>query len=295
MFKEDNYCANHQNSKFLFYCFDDKLYLCEECFREHKSHNVEIKADIKKVFNFVQSLKKSNSKNIKKNYEDIEKNLLALKEKIEGLLSEVKKISEKFKDNEEIKIQDDIINIKFEEFENLLTCINVKSKAHEISDNCIEFLNKINSNFQIIPYDFKYINKEVSVVNNSEIYRDFTIDILLGKSTRYAYTLFNQNKEHFLIVDLNKKYYLNSIRIQVDKNDCTLKNFIVYIKETNDDNENWLKVNDFIRKKENEDNHFQSFNIGYFCRQVKFIFKDAWGTNNGNYILINKIDFEVGE
>ena len=126
MFKEDNYCANHQNSKFLFYCFDDKLYLCEECFREHKSHNVEIKADIKKVCNFVQSLKKTNSKNIKKNYEDIEKNLLALKEKIEGLLSEVKKISEKFKDNEEIKIQDDIINIKFEEFENLLTCINVK-------------------------------------------------------------------------------------------------------------------------------------------------------------------------
>ena len=108
MFKEDNYCANHQNSKFLFYCFDDKLYLCEECFREHKSHNVEIKADIKKVCNFVQSLKKTNSKNIKKNYEDIEKNLLALKEEIKGLLSEVKKISEKFKDNEEIKIQDDI-------------------------------------------------------------------------------------------------------------------------------------------------------------------------------------------
>ena len=48
MFKEGINCINHKDSKFLFYCFDDKSYLCEECFREHKSHNLEIKSDIKK-------------------------------------------------------------------------------------------------------------------------------------------------------------------------------------------------------------------------------------------------------
>ena len=67
MFKEENNCVNHQNNKFLFYCFDDKSYLCEECFREHKSHNVEIKEDIKKVLDFIKILNKSDSNDIKKN------------------------------------------------------------------------------------------------------------------------------------------------------------------------------------------------------------------------------------
>lgn len=98
-----------------------------------------------------------------------------------------------------------------------------------------------------------------------------------------------------MIVDLNKKYYLKSIRIQVTNDDCSLKNFTVFIKETNNDNENWLKVNKFTRKRETENNQFQSFDIGFFCKQIKFVFIDAWGIKNGNYILIKSIDFEVGE
>ena len=109
------------------------------------------------------------------------------------------------------------------------------------------------------------------------------------------YTLFDQNKEHFLILDLNKKYFLKSIRIQVTTNDCSLKNFIVFIKETNNENENWLKIDKFIRKRETQDNQYESFEIGFFCRQVKFVFIDAWGIKDGNYILIKTIDFEVGE
>lgn len=95
-------------------------------------------------------------------------------------------------------------------------------------------------------------------------------------------------------MDLNKRYYLNSIRIQVTSYDCSLKNFIVYRRETNDDKENWLKIGEFIKKRETQD-EFESFDIGFFCRQIKFVFIDAWGTKNGNYILIKKIDFEVGE
>ena len=296
MFKEDINCINHKDSKFLFYCFDDKSYLCEECFREHKSHNVEIKTDIKKVSDFVELLKKSNSKNIKKIYEDIEKKLKNLKEKIEQILLEIQKLSEKFKGNEEIKIPDDISNIKFEEFENFLNCINVKSKTIDISKGSISFLNKIQNNLQgfIIPTNFKYINKEVSIIKNSSIYSTYSIDILLGKSSAAQYTLFDKSNNHFLIVDLNKKYYLNSIRIQVTSNDCCLKNFVVYIKERVE-GENWIKVNDFIRKRENQNDQYQSFNIGYYCKQIKFLFVDTWGIKDGNYILIKRIDFEVGE
>ena len=45
MFKENSTFANHKESKFSFYCFDDKSYLCDECFREHKDHKIEIKSD----------------------------------------------------------------------------------------------------------------------------------------------------------------------------------------------------------------------------------------------------------
>ena len=50
-----------------------------------------------------------------------------LKEKIEQILSEIQKLSEKFKESEEIKIPDDISSIKFEEFENYLKCIDIIS------------------------------------------------------------------------------------------------------------------------------------------------------------------------
>lgn len=296
MFKENNNCVNHKDSKFLFYCFDDKSYLCEKCFREHKSHNVEIREDIKKVSDYIKYLRKTDSKIIKKSYEDIEKNLKDLKDKIEQILLEIKKLTVTMKDFEKNKTPDDFENIKHEEFESLLNCINIRSKAFNIVNSSLPFLNKITKNL-IIHSNLKYINKEVSIVSNSQIYDNFSVDILLGKSNSYPYTLFDlsQNKNHFLIVDLNQNYYLNSIRIQVTTNDCCLKNFTVNIKETNDENENWVKVGDFIRKREDQNDQYQSFEIGHYCRQIKFLFIDPWGTKDGNYILIKRIDFEVGE
>ena len=297
MIKENNNCKNHIDEQYLFYCFDDKSFLCEECFRAHRSHKIEIRADLKKVSDFIQLLKQSNFKNIKSIYENIEKKLKELKDEFEKLLLEVQKLSGTFKDNEEIKMPDDINNMKYEDFENFFNCIEIKSKVKNIPLKGISFLNKINNDLKLLflPTNFKYINKEVSVINNSKVYSNFTVDILLGKSTQNSYCLFDQNKEHFLILDLNKKYFLKSIRIQVTKDDCSLKNFIVFIKETNSDNENWLKIDKFIKKRETQNNQYETFEIGFFCRQVKFIFIDAWGINSGNYILIKTIDFEVGE
>ena len=114
-------------------------------------------------------------------------------------------------------MSDDINNMKYEDFENLLNCIEIKSKVNAISLKGISFLNKINNDLKEFnqPTNFKYINKEVLVINNSKVHSNYPVDILLGKSTQNAYTLFDQNKEHFLTLDLNKKYFLKSIRIQM--------------------------------------------------------------------------------
>ena len=217
-----------------------------------------------------------------------------IKEKIEQILSEIGKIVEKLRDIDNIKTPENIFNIKYDNFENLLNCIKINDKVNDIAKNSISFLNNLTKEFNNIPKNYKYINKEVSVVNHSNIYQDYIIDILLGKSSNQPYTLFNESRNHFLIVDLNKKYYLKSIRIQVSQFDCNLKNFVVYLKETNNENENWVKINKFIRKKE-QNEQYESFNIEHFCRQVKFDFIDSWGINDGNFILIKRIDFEVGE
>ena len=116
MIKDNTNCNKHIDSPFLFYCFDDKIFICEECFREHKSHKVEIKSDIKKVSDFIQFVKKSNTKNLKNIYEKIEKSLNGLKEEIEKLLSEIQKLSKNFKENEEIKTPKDISDLKHEEY-----------------------------------------------------------------------------------------------------------------------------------------------------------------------------------
>ena len=218
-----------------------------------------------------------------------------IKEKIEQILLEIGKIMEKLRDIDNIKTPEDIFNLKYANIENILNCININDKVNNIAKNSIEFLNNLTKEFNNIPTNYKYINKEVSVINHSNIHEGYIVDILLGKSTKYGYTLFKESRNHFLIVDLNKKYYLKSIRIQVSQNDCTLKNFVVYVKETNNEKENWIKIKEFIRKRENQDNQYETFNIEHFCRQVKFDFIDTWGTSDGNFILIKKIDFEVGE
>ena len=179
MIKDNNNCKNHKDEKYLFYCFDDKSFLCEECFRAHSSHKIEIRTDLKKVSDFIQLLKKSNFKNIKSFYENIEKKIKELKDEIEALLLEVQKLSGTFKDNEEIKIPDDINNMKYEDFENLFNCIEIKSKVSIISLKGISFLKKINNNLKefILPTNFKYINKEISVIKNSKVYGEFSVDI----------------------------------------------------------------------------------------------------------------------
>lgn len=159
MIKDNLNCKNHKNTKFLFYCFDDKSFLCEECFREHKSHKIEIRADIKKVSDFIQFLKKSDSNNIKSIYDDIEKTLKNLKDEIEKLILEVQKLSEKFQDNKGINTSEDIFEIKYENFENLLNCINIRTKVKDISIKGISIFNEINNKLKefIIPTNFKFI------------------------------------------------------------------------------------------------------------------------------------------
>ncbi len=41
-------CINHEKQNPNFFCFDDKKFLCDACFKEHRKHNIETISEIKK-------------------------------------------------------------------------------------------------------------------------------------------------------------------------------------------------------------------------------------------------------
>ena len=297
MINDNITCKNHDDKLFLFYCFDDKSYLCEECFREHRIHNIEIKADLKNVSNFISLIKISGVKDMKRFLENSEKSLKQLKDEAEQLLLEIHNLLEALNNMGENNNIKDISDIKFEDYKSLFNISNIKNKVNELSSKGTLILKKLKNNSKefIIPTKFKFINKEVKVLDNTETVKDYPVDILLGKSKKNQFTLFNILKQHYLCIDLNKKYYVNSIRIQTTTASCSLKYFDVLIKDTDSKTDNWIKINSFIKTREIKDNQYQSFDIGFFCRLIKFIFLDSWGLDNGSYILIKSIDFEVGE
>ena len=40
-------CFYNKDEDF-FYCFDDKIFICDKCFKEHKKHNLDLKSELKK-------------------------------------------------------------------------------------------------------------------------------------------------------------------------------------------------------------------------------------------------------
>ena len=113
---------------------------------------------------------------------------------------------------------------------------------------------------------------------------------MLGKSLG-DYSLSEGNRDHYIIFDLGKDYYLKSIRIKVDGYECTIKNFTVSVKEGN----GYTFIQKYIRDKYSDNKEFQEFNIEKEGRIFKFDLIDNWGSGGGNYILIKELQFYVGE
>ena len=70
-------CVNHKNESFNFYCFDDKQFLCDNCFKEHRKHNIEVKSELIKSDRIYKSLNKD--KPIKSKLEEIKSFLTDIK------------------------------------------------------------------------------------------------------------------------------------------------------------------------------------------------------------------------
>ena len=156
-------------------------------------------------------------------------------------------------------------------------------------------LNKLENNTKDLTFkknNFRWINNEVNIVNNSKVYDNCYPDILLGKNNSRPYYLSDGNRNHFIEFSFITNYFLKAIRISVDNYDCSLKNFKVEITSPLGTIEN---IGTFTRSKYIDNNGFQEFEINKGCKGIKLYLIDNWGEGGGNYILIKRIDFNVSE
>ena len=214
-------------------------------------------------------------------------------EQIEELKEEIKEIRNK---NEEIKEE----NIKIKEENSKIKEEN--SKIKEENSKIIEKNNEIelrlkkieinNLNQIIKKNNFHWINKEVNIIKHSEFLSGFEPEIMLGKVDYNPYSLTKGNKNHFIEFSFIKMYFLKSIKIKVDRFECSLKTFSVEIIDQNGNSDN---IGSFVRSKYQNNSNFQDFGINKECKGIKLNLIDNWGSYGGNFILISRIDFCVSD
>ena len=286
---EQKKCDNHPEIFIAFYCFDDNSFLCSKCFKDHKKHNIEIIDDLKDKDKIYKSLIAA-----KLNFTDYYTKIKLILEKVQqNMQKTLQFISTKLEDLKnsappsEIK---SIFSLSYKEYEHIgfITDLNSKIKSMSIKlDEAFRILRK-----QKEYINFRAINKEVKVIDNSKMLPDFPIDIIFERNNKQEYCLFDGANNHYMALDLGKVYFLKNIQIGITQHDCSLKEFIVLIKNKNDE---WEKVGKYICKPFNEKFGLQVFNIGKEAQFIKLELLNTWGIQSGNYLLIKKIFFEIAD
>ncbi len=290
-------CSNHPNLAFSFYCFDDKTFLCQKCFKLHKKHNIEIICDLKEKADFYSRTINTENFSFLEQYDEHKKALINIKNIIDEKITYIDKIITNLKEkNTELPSQNlDLIekkktlfDLNYSEYTELIEMLDLSEEIKKLSIK----VENLSNNMKLSRYNnLHFISSQVKVVNESITHDGYGTNILLGKENG-PYFLTEGNKNHYIIFDLGKKFYLKGIKITLHDFECTLKNFKISVM---DDNNNWKIVSSFICQPFDKEVNFQYFEIDVDTQIVKMDLIDNWGNGGGNYILIKRLYFEVGE
>ena len=282
-------CDNHKEINIAFYCFDDNSYLCSKCFKDHKKHNIEIVDDLKEKDKIYKSLLAAKL-NFSDYYAKIKKILEKVQSTIQQTIQSITKQMEGLNNSAPPGEVKSLFSLTYKEYEHI-------GYINELNVKLNDMLTKLEETTKILKrqneyINFRAINKEVEVIDKSKLLPDFPIDIMFERDNSQEYTLFDGSKDHYLIVDLGKLYYLKSIQIGITAHDCSLKEFNVLIRNKK---EEWEKAGHFICNSFNDKMGLQVFNIRKEAQFVKMELLNTWGIKSGNYILIKRIFFEIAD
>ena len=286
---EQRKCNNHKEINIAFYCFDDNSFLCSKCFKDHKKHNIEIVDDLKEKDKVYKSLLGAKL-NFTEYYLKVKKIIETIQLNIQNILQFISKKLEELKNAAPPGEVKSLFSLSYKEYEQIgyITELNLNIKDMAIKlDEATRILKKQNEYV-----NFRAINKEVKVIEKSALLPEFPIDIMFERDCTQEYTLFDGCKDHYIVMDLGKIFFLKSIQIGITAHDCSLKDFYVLTKNRKGE---WEKVSKFFCKPYNDKLGLQEFYIGKETHYVRMELSSTWGTKSGNYILIKKIFFEVAD
>ena len=280
-------CINHQEKNSNFYCFDEKVFLCDTCFKDHKKHNIEVKSEIKKNDTIYRQITPKNS--ISENLNEIKNKLTEIKVELEKKLTKINTLISSL-NNSNVSVWDTpIYKLNYSEYES----IDIYCSIIESLKNFVKKISELTSNKNSIYKKFYEIDKEVDIIEHSKEHKTFNLNGMLGKN-KEGFSLFEGSKNNYAIFNLNNFYYLKEIIISVkQKYKCVLKNFEVFIRNKSN---KWEKIGNFACMDNNYEEEIQSFPIEKETRFVKIHFIDTWPhPGESDTMLIKKLSFIVAD
>jgi len=280
-------CINHQDKNSNFYCFDEKVFLCDTCFKDHKKHNIEVKSEIKKNDTIYRQITPKNS--ILENLKEIKNKLTEIKVELEKKLTKINDLISSL-NNSKVSVWDTpIYKLNYSEYES----IDIYCSIIESLKNFVKKISELTSNKNSIYKKFYEIDKEVDIIEHSKEHKTFNLNGMLGKN-KEGFSLFEGSKNNYAIFNLNNFYYLKEILISVkQKYKCVLKNFEVFIRNKSN---KWEKIGNFACMDNNYEEEIQRFPIEKETRFVKIHFIDTWPhPGESDTMLIKKLSFIVAD
>ena len=280
-------CINHQDKNSNFYCFDEKVFLCDSCFKDHKKHNIEVKSEIKKNDTIYRQITPKNS--ISENLKEIKNKLTEIKVELEKKLTKINTLISSL-NNSNVSVWDTpIYKLNYSEYES----IDIYCSIIESLKDFVKKISELTSNKNSIYKKFYEIDKEVDIIEHSKEHKTFNLNGMLGKN-KEGFSLFEGSKNNYAIFNLNNFYYLKEILISVkQKYKCVLKNFEVFIRNKSN---KWEKIGNFACMDNNYEEEIQRFPIEKETRFVKIHFIDTWPhPDESDTMLIKKLSFIVAD
>ena len=281
-------CFNHHDKVSNFFCFDEKVLLCDSCFKDHRKHNIEVKSELKKNEKLYKTLTKKTS--ITENLKSMKNKLINIKSDIEKKLVKINSLLSSLNGINLSPNKKPIYQLNYSEYES----IELYCSIYDSMKDLIKKVNDLTNDNKNENYKYFYeINKEVDIIEHSKENKTFNLNSMLGKNNEY-FSLFEGTKNNYAVFNLNNFYYLKEILISVkQKYKCVLKNFEVYIKNKK---EKWEKVDSFCCKDNTYNEEMQSFPIEKETQYVKINFIDTWPhPGESDSMLIKKMSFIVAD
>ena len=281
-------CFNHHDKVSNFFCFDEKVLLCDSCFKDHRKHNIEVKSELKKNEKLYKTLTKKTS--ITENLKSMKNKLINIKSDIEKKLVKINSLLSSLNGINLSQNIKPIYQLNYSEYES----IELYCSIYDSMKDLIKKVNDLTNDNKNENYKYFYeINKEVDIIEHSKENKTFNLNSMLGKNKEY-FSLFEGTKNNYAVFNLNNFYYLKEILISVkQKYKCVLKNFEVYIKNKK---EKWEKVDSFCCKDNTYNEEMQSFPIEKETQYVKINFIDTWPhPGESDSMLIKKMSFIVAD